>query len=303
MSELKHYAISFTGRRDNNQDACTVLKLGNETCFLAVADGMGGVQGGQVASNLILQTAQDILNEINTETLAAESLKEILTNIFKTSQKALYQKVQGNADLAGMGTTLTAVLIKGDKYAWGNIGDSRTYLLRNKELLQLTVDHTYIEDYRQNNGDDIPESIIEQYSHYLTRAIDGGADEADIFPTDKDYDQLVDGDVLLLCSDGMITNKVFTDTQIIMDYLLNTVSGKEAAQNLISYAYENDSKDNISVVVAEYGNFKRDENEIIKYEYPPRDYASSGFFSNKYFRIYSIIIILLLLIISAVLIF
>ena len=181
-----------------------------------------------------------------------------------------------------MGTTLTAVLIKDDKYAWGNIGDSRTYLLRNKKLSQLSVDHTYVEDYRQNNGDDIPESIIEQYSHYLTRAIDGGADEAEIYPAENSYETLQDGDVLLLCSDGMITNKVYTDTETFTEYLLNTVSGKEAAQNLISHAFENNSKDNISVVVAEYGEFKREEKEIKKYQYPPKDYVSSGFFSNKY---------------------
>jgi PPM family protein phosphatase len=303
MSDLKHYAISFTGRRDNNQDACTVLKLGNGTYFLAVADGMGGVHGGQVASNLILQNAQNILNEIDTEKLEADSLKEILENIFTSSQKVLYEKVQEQKDLAGMGTTLTAVLIKNDKFAWGNIGDSRTYLLRDKILKQLSVDHTYVEDYRQNNGDDIPDSIIEQYSHYLTRAIDGGADEAEIYPSDKNYETLIEGDLLFLCSDGMITNKVHTDNETFTEYLLYTSSGKEAAQNLISYAFESGSKDNISVVIAEYGEFKREEKEIKKYQYPPKDYATSGFFSNKYFRMYSIIIILLLLIISAILIF
>lgn len=302
MSELKHYALSFTGRRDNNQDACVVNYFGNSTCFLAVADGMGGVHGGQIASNLILKHAQKILQETLPDNLQPDELKETISKVFNTAQQALSDRIKEEPELSGMGTTLTAVLIKDNKFVWGNIGDSRIYLLRKKEFKQLTDDHTYVEEYKKTNSEEIPDNILEQYSHYLTRAIDGGADSAEIFPEDKNYEELEDGDVLLLCSDGMITNKANTDTETIKKYILGTDSVKDAAQNLVTQAYENNSKDNISVIVAEHGNLKREVTEITKHCYPPKGYISQKFFNNKYFRIYFAIIILLVLIISAILI-
>ncbi|MBU1100759.1 MAG: protein phosphatase 2C domain-containing protein [Bacteroidetes bacterium] len=292
MKKPTYHAISFTGRRDNNQDACTVIELGNSTYFFAVADGMGGVAGGQVASNHILDNAKSILQKINFDDISPEKLKETLSAVFGTSQQALRNKVKERPDLSGMGTTLSAVLVQDDKIVWGNIGDSRVYLLRQGDLLQLTTDHTYIEDYRKTKGDDIPQSIIDQYSHYLTRAIDGGADDAELFPDKADYDTLKPGDIILVCSDGLITNKVNTNTDLMQNLILGTSTLKQAAKQLISYAFHSDSKDNISVVLAEFGTCERKNIKINKHFYPPVAYIMNKIFDYKYYLIVGAILIL-----------
>ena len=181
-----------------------------------------------------------------------------------------------------------------NKYVWGNIGDSRLYLLRDDFINQLTTDHTYVEDYKKTKGDDIPDSILEQYSHYLTRAVDGGADEAEIFPESEPFHEIKDGDVFLLCSDGLITNKANTDTEVFKNYITGTSDVKKAAKYLISYAYGNGSKDNITAIIAEFGNFARSKKQLKRFLYPPADYIFEKFFNTKFKKILLFIILLLI---------
>lgn len=212
--------------------------------------------------------------------------------MFGTSQQALRDKVKVHPDLSGMGTTLSALLVHEDRVVWGNIGDSRVYLLRKGDLLQLTTDHTYIEDYRKTKGDDIPQSIIDQYSHYLTRAIDGGADDAEMFPDEDKYDTLEPGDIILICSDGLITNKVNTNTGLLRDLILGTPTLKHAAKQLISSAYLSDSRDNITVVLAEFGECERENIKIEKHFFPPLGYIFNKLLNYKYYLITGAILIL-----------
>jgi len=295
MEKLNYYALTITGRRKVNQDSCTVLDLGNEVYFLTVADGMGGVAGGQVASSITLSFAKNLLEEKFKNEVKPEDLKDILTELFASAQKSMAKAIEEKPDLAGMGTTLVGVLIHGDKFAWGNLGDSRAYHFREGELNQLSVDHTYIEDYKKESEGEIPQSIIDQYSHYLTRAMDGGSDQADIYPADKSYETLQDGDAFLLCSDGLITNKVETNVDTIKNYYLSSLSLKQAAQDLINFAYHDGSNDNISVVLAEVGSVPKVKMKLKKYLFPPTDGMKQKLFDLKWWIASSFLFLVIVL--------
>ncbi len=269
MKKIQTYSLSFTGRRENNQDAELVYKPTKNSMFLAVADGMGGVAGGQVASRLVINNAKRVLDEKFKNPIKPIQLKDILIHIFYSSQKVIKEKIKEKPELNGMGTTLTCVLILDDKFVWGNLGDSRIYYYSNNILKQITRDHTHIQEYSDSVGNDIPENIVAEYGHYLTRSIDGGSDEPDIFPDVIPYEKLNEGDAFLLSCDGLILDKSKQDDEHFTKYLIGTNSLKEAAENLISFAYLNGSTDNISVILAAYGKLKRKRLKLNKYSYPP----------------------------------
>lgn len=281
MNNLNYHALTFTGRRKNNQDSCKVIELGEKAYFLAVADGMGGVAGGQVASNLVISEAERILIEEFKEKPHPSKYKGIMGKVFQASQNIIKERITEEPSLAGMGTTLSAVLICENKYVWGNLGDSRIYLFSNGNLNQITEDHTYIEDYKKNNEGEIPQYIIDQYSHYLLKSIDGGSDEADIFPFNKEFETLQSKDAFLICSDGLITNKVDTGEDIFKNNMMGTTNLKTAAQNLIASAFYDGSNDNISVILAEYGSFDRKNMGIKNYYFPPSDNPAHIIFEEK----------------------
>jgi protein phosphatase len=276
MNKLDYYSLSFAGRRKNNQDSCLGLKPSKNSIFLAVADGMGGVAGGEVASKSVIESAQSVLTEKFSNEVWPEDLKDILREIFSASQKDISNKIKEEPELNGMGTTLSCVLILDDKFAWGNMGDSRIYLYSDSELKQLSIDHTHIQEYINKMGPDIPKRLIENHGHFLTRAINGGNLEADIFPESVPYESLKDGEALLLCSDGLILDKSDQTNQNLSDYLIGTKKLKDAAENLVSYAYNEGSDDNISVVLCSNGKLERQRIKLKKYVYPPGEENKNG---------------------------
>jgi protein phosphatase len=251
---------SFTGHRENNEDACLVLKLGDKGLFLAVADGMGGYEGGEIASNLILFKIKQFLEKNYHDSLKPENLKSILTDCFELAQCTIRQKVLEEPSLQGMGTTLTALIIYDNCYAYGNIGDSRIYLIAPVFTRQITVDHTYIEEFRQKFQESITPEFLARYGHILTRTIDGKQDIPDIFPLEEGYLSLNPGEMLLLCSDGLILSKSDQSNGFITTQIQSAPTIAEAVKKLVLYAYENGASDNITVVLVRYNS------QIIKRE-------------------------------------
>ena len=284
MNKIDYYSLSFVGRRKINQDSCVVLKPSSNSIFLAVADGMGGTTGGEIASKTVLDTAQRILTEKFKADVKPEHLKNILIQIFQSAQTDISNKINEKLDLQGMGTTLTCVLILEDKFVCGNIGDSRIYWYNNSELKQVTVDHTHLQEYVDKAGRDVAEKIIEKYSHLLTRAIDGGNHEPDIFPDVKSFDTLTKGDAFVLCSDGMILDKSGGSEINFKNYLTGTKKLKHAAEKLVSFAYSEGSDDNITIVLCTIGKIKKHKMKLEKYAYPPTQNNSNSLsLLNKWF--------------------
>lgn len=244
---MQVYGQSATGLREENQDSFLVLTRAD--CFLmAVADGMGGHAAGQLASRTTIQVCRDIFREFG-DNPSEGFLKYFINKIISTSQSKIREIAESHSEYQGMGTTLTIVLGYQDKYAVGNIGDSRTYKLGKDNIRQLTSDHSYISDYKQKHPHKpVPQEIQENYGHYLTRCIDGSNDNGEVFPKGDALFELESQTALLLCSDGMLIGRYLDNNEAILKTVLNHNKPELVLTNLISLALDQGSTDNITVV-------------------------------------------------------
>lgn len=165
-----------------------------EAGLFAVADGMGGHNAGELASALAVETLRQEASALKKLTAAPAAawmkaaIREANHRIFESS---------GQKGRAGMGTTLTACAVSGEQAVFGHIGDSRAYLFREGDFIQLTNDHSVVADLVRA-GELTPEEALRHPSrNVLSRALDGGPAEPDCFTAD-----ICAGDALLLCTDG-----------------------------------------------------------------------------------------------------
>ena len=214
------------------------VREGNEDSYLiepplyAVADGMGGHRGGEVASQLALETIEDLFRKDEGS----------LVEQVRSANHAVFMQSQEDTAVSGMGTTLTAALVEGSQLQLAHVGDSRAYLLRADSLRQLTADHTLVA--RMVKTGEITEAEAEVHPHrnVLTRSL---GTEADV-QVDEDVVGLLDGDRLLLCSDGL-TGMVTEDQ--IKAILETEPDPQRASDRLIKAANRAGGIDNITVVV------------------------------------------------------
>ncbi|HEV2951780.1 MAG TPA: Stp1/IreP family PP2C-type Ser/Thr phosphatase [Actinomycetota bacterium] len=213
--------------RERNEDSVLV-----DPPLYVVADGMGGHRGGQVASQVALETMEELATE------GPGSLAEHV----RRANRAVWDRSVEDERLSGMGTTLTAARIDGASAVIAHVGDSRAYLLRDGMLRQLTTDHTLVD--RMVRSGEITEAEAEVHPHknVLTRAL--GTDEQ--VEVDEDSIALADGDRLMICSDGL-TGMVTEDQ--IQAILENSDQPQQAADRLVKAANRAGGIDNISVVV------------------------------------------------------
>ena len=252
--KFSYYKLSITGGREINQDECIVLKLGEKSFFMAIADGMGGTANGYIASNLAANIAYDILekNFKDGEDIKTDELKNILKSVYIKIQEVIKEQTAKNPALSSMGTTLTSLLISKGKYVWGNIGDSKIFQFKNKNLAQLTEDHTYINDFEKESKNTITTEMKNSYGHLLTKCLDGGDDKPDIFPLDKDYEELKKNDLFLLCSDGLILDKTPGNAKYFIKIFRPFFKSnrlEKAGKLLINNSLKEGSTDNITLIL------------------------------------------------------
>jgi len=201
----------------------------------AVADGMGGAQAGEVASRIAAGAFEQGIGEAG----AAEGqLEEIALD----ANREIHDLAQRDSSRAGMGTTLTAALLRGDEVALGHVGDSRAYVLREGELKRLTKDHSLVEELRRQ-GRLTPEEAEEHPQRsIITRAL-GPEPEVKV---DTMTVPAKAGDVFLLCSDGLTT---MVSDERIKQILSESRSLRSAVNKLIDEANQGGGRDNITAVV------------------------------------------------------
>ncbi len=234
MTVLRSGSASDVGRvRTVNED----LALESLTLF-AVADGMGGHVGGEIAARTAIETLQaEFARKPSAEGLAAA---------IHDANKAVWERGHEDADLRGMGTTMIAAALvatdDGDRLVLANVGDSRAYRLHGHDLVQLTTDHSVAEELVARGELSEEEAAVHPHRHILTRAL-GVQPEVAV-----DVWQLVpeEGDRFLLCSDGL-TNEVLPEE--ITDVLSETRDPREAAETLVRMANQAGGNDNATVVV------------------------------------------------------
>lgn len=231
---LRYAARSDRGLiRDGNQDS---VYAGPR--LLAVADGMGGMAAGDVASNIVIGAMAPL-----DEDVPGGALVDALRSAVDLANQQLRDTVDANPHLEGMGTTLTAMLFSGSKLGMVHIGDSRAYLLRDGEFIQITKDDTYVQMLVDEGRISAEEASSHPQRSLLTRAMDG----RDIDP-DFSVRQVLPGDRYLICSDGL-SGVVSADT--IAETLQDYPDPQRCVERLVQLALRSGGPDNITVIVAD----------------------------------------------------
>lgn len=226
------------------------IRQGNEDSYVAieglyvVADGMGGHSAGEVASDIAVKT----LAEIYTSTKPGMKTPEQVAEAIATANTAIFLESLDDSEKAGMGTTLTALVVTdpaAHDIVIANIGDSRTYLWRDDELRQITVDHSHVQTLVERGAISAAEARTHYQRNIVLRAL--GIDssiEIDLFPL-----QARDGDRFILCSDGLVDEA--EDSEIETEVRLKS-DPQELAERLVDLANAHGGRDNITVVVVDF---------------------------------------------------
>ncbi len=236
-------------RRETNQDSYAILRRadlgGKRDALLVVADGMGGVKGGEIASRTVAETVPEAILRHNGDGIKGSSL--LAEAIQTANEQVLAQNnAEARSETQRMGTTCVAAILEGSALVVGNVGDSRAYLLHQGRLFQITQDHSQVWRQVQSGQMSREEARSSKHRNVVTRMVGLNEElETDIFPLN-----LTEGDVLLLCSDGLSSE--IADAQIAR-VLAGSSSPQEASERLVNAALEAGGSDNITVVVLCYG--------------------------------------------------
>ncbi len=234
-----YYAKTHKGNvRKLNEDAVYIPE-NNDGFFAVLADGMGGHSAGDVASSLIVSSIVSYFCDVDPSSMTAKLVKDALSH----ANTLVFNESRANSNRKGMGSTATiAVFVSGRAYI-GQVGDSRAYLYRQGTLSQITTDHSYVQMLLDKGLISREEAANHPQKNIITRAVGTDKDvEADVFTI-----ELLKGDVILLCSDGL-SNAVCDDEMAgILSHNLQA-----AAERLIQAALDNGGTDNVSAVIAVY---------------------------------------------------
>lgn len=229
---------SHAGRvRVVNQDSFWVGELAGKRTLAVVADGMGGHQTGEVASQQAVATFREALERSRATPPTAMARASQAANL------EIYEYALEHPEHRGMGTTLTTVLVDDQVAIVGHVGDSRAYLVREGRIEQLTHDHSWVADRVRQGLLTADEARRHRWRNVITNAL--GATTA--FKLDLHHFELREGDKLLLCSDGVSMML----SEPMLQQIIERHAPQEAAERLIEEANDRGSPDNVTAVVLE----------------------------------------------------
>ncbi len=242
-----------TGRKRKNNEDCFAVEP--QLGAMIVADGMGGHNSGEVASSLATTLCLEQLKRslvtghvpVFSHVPAAPDLDPrslILGDCVKFSNQAVFEAGQSNASNHNMGTTLVAALWLDGKLAVAHVGDSRLYMIRNDDIIRCTNDHSFIQEQVDRGLINIEDAEKSELKNMLTPSV-GVHDDVDVDVKEID---LIQGDYILLCSDGL--TKMLDDEQIMKAFKEKKDPSK-ISEELITRANAAGGDDNITVVVAQ----------------------------------------------------
>ena len=224
---------THTGRKRRHNEDAYVL----QPPLFAIADGMGGARAGEVASSLATAALQsgEVDGNGNDRVIA----------LIQAANRSVYERSSQDAEVAGMGTTMTVALVEDATVTFGHVGDSRAYVLRDGELEQLTDDHSLVAELVRGGKLSAEEAEHHPQRSVITRALGTDPDvDVDTFTIDAE-----DGDVFVLCSDGL--TDMVGDDEIGEVLAASRENLKEAAEELVRRANKAGGQDNITVVAFE----------------------------------------------------
>ena len=249
MSRLDIAGLSHAGnKRDRNEDSIGIdAQLG----LVVLADGMGGYQGGQIASALAVKVVIETIREHyssapeNVETKVGDDWhRSVLRQAFEKANNVIYHLARRKPQWQGMGTTLIAALFHDHRVTIGHVGDSRLYRVRNNELQRVTADHSLLQELVDGGFCTAEDLRCSLNKNLITRAV-GIAQSVE--PAMK-QEQVIPGDLYLLCSDGL--TDLVDDQEIQLALRQSFCELRKAAVSLVRLANHRGGHDNISVIVA-----------------------------------------------------
>lgn len=224
--------------RQGNEDAAYVSPQ-----LIAVADGMGGHAAGEVASRIAVQVLQSLTETLTSEEIDEDSIEDLLMHSLHSIDAEISVVTDEEVEKRGMGTTLTALLIRDKFISLLHVGDSRCYRLRGNTLEQLSNDHTVIQELLDQGAISQAEAAEHPQRSMLTQALRG---DGDVTPVLQMY-EVKKGDRYLLCSDGL--SGVLTEKEIKIG--LKKSEKADAVKFLVDATYINGAPDNVTVLVAD----------------------------------------------------
>jgi len=250
-----HFTLFMAGKTDtgrkraHNED---FIAWDAERGLALLADGMGGHKAGDVASRMSVEYIEKSLQAALAEPLpAAEGeaspLAGLLGQAIDEANSSVFAAGEENAEQKGMGTTLVALMLHGDRVLVAHVGDSRLYRLHGRELSAVTRDHSLVRQMLEEGIMTEEEAHDSPFTHVITQAVGvREAVEAEI----QEFEARA-GDVYLLCSDGL--SDLVSEAEIADTLLAAQGNWERAAQHLVDLANQHGGRDNISVVIVGIG--------------------------------------------------
>lgn len=209
--------------------------------LFVVADGMGGHEAGEIASSLAVATIEEHVKKY----AGTAQTAELLVHAISQANQSIFQMALQKPECAGMGTTVTAVYIEGETIYWGHVGDSRLYLLRDGDLLQLTQDHSLVGELLQSGSITPEEAQVHPHRNILTRAVG----TAELIQVDCGSFTWGPDEQILLCTDGL--TGLVSDNDI-KNTLIECPEVVSRVEHLIDKALAEGGYDNVTAILVQH---------------------------------------------------
>ena len=243
--------VTDTGRRRRRNEDAYVC----EPPLFAIADGMGGAQAGEVASRLAASALRESGADGGGETRIVDLIQE--------ANRRIYDRSSTDPNTSGMGTTMTVALVEGDRVAFGHVGDSRAYLVRDGRIEQLTEDHSLVNELMKSGKLSREEAETHPQKSVITRALGTDPDvDVDTFSVPAQT-----SDLFLLCSDGL--TDMLSEEQILGVVERHRDDIDDALRTLVREANRGGGDDNITVVAFEISDAPVRDGQTREQALPP----------------------------------
>jgi serine/threonine protein phosphatase PrpC len=239
MTELRMEvaALSDVGyKRLNNEDSFGYDARAN---IFVVCDGMGGLAAGEIASSKAVELTLNTYNGLSDPEMNTE---ERLRSAIASANETVWNMAQEDPKLRGMGTTLVAASMLGNRLIIGNVGDSRAYFLRDGDCVQITEDHSYVAEQMRRGRAILSDEASQRLRQFITRAVGVKPSvEADFFAFD-----LKPGDMILLATDGLTR---YADANKLAQHIYIHSDMEEICRSLIAIAQDGGAEDNVTCML------------------------------------------------------
>lgn len=243
---MRALGASHPGRvRSSNQDAYICGKLTENTAFAVVCDGMGGANGGNIASSIAMRSIAERLVDDYRENATPEAIRELMESAILDANGEVFRAAREDADLFGMGTTVVVAIATADVVYVTHVGDSRAYIVTPRDITQITRDDSVVQEMVDKGQITVEEAKSHPQKHFLTRAL-GVEPDLECSFTRVAFPE---NGTLLICTDGL-SNLVAAE---MIQSLVRTFAFQDIPMKLITTANLAGGSDNITVVAVTKG--------------------------------------------------